>query len=253
MLGGPGCGKTQLGCGLQRVIQGLCYVSGGDLARLATTDGARKSPLLNSIGRQLGDRRRRKLATRRLVEVATEVLVDGLKNKPNVAFLITDGFRVADFAGFERAHGCRISCVIRIRCSRETMLARLQGRGSRKGDDKLGLFDTTDDAGRIEAYLHREQEEDDALRAYLGDDYTATVCLINGECPAEECLRAAADALCAVAQRRGLPWNLDVVSCGGLEPALVAEIDWEKQFLATAARLDMELHPDGRPRTRQQQ
>ena len=43
---------------------------------------------------------------------------------------------------------------------RETLLKRLEGRSSRQGDERLGLSDTTDDKGRIEAYLQRAADED---------------------------------------------------------------------------------------------
>mmetsp|Transcript_24772 Transcript_24772/g.51469 ORF Transcript_24772/g.51469 Transcript_24772/m.51469 type:complete len:323 (-) Transcript_24772:77-1045(-) len=244
VLGGPGSGKTSLGSGLHRSLPHLCHVSCGDIARLATTAEAQRSPLLHSIGKQLAERRRRKLAFQRLLDVITTVLADGLQSNPSLGGLIADGVRATDLGRLGTAFACHVACVIRISCSRETMLGRLQDRRGRDGDDKLGLADGMDDEGRIDAYLQRVGDEELALREHLATRYESVVHVIDGTQSPSECLKAAEDAVHAAAQHGGpLP------DSKAAAPAL--HIDWAKQLAITAGRLDKERHPDGRPRVRQ--
>merc|ERR1740123_414726 len=246
LLGGPGSGKTLLGSGLREAFPRLCHASGGDLARLATTDEAqRSSPLLNSISRQLSDKRRRKVAARRLVEVVTTVLADGLQSTPGLCGLIADGVRVADMESFERAQGNRIACIIRIDCPREMLLKRLEGRSSRQGDERLGLSDTTDNEGRVNAYLQRAADEEAAFRSHYAPE---VIHIIDGTQSPQACLCAAKEALQAAALAAGDEFSKALVRS---ETALgLPEMDWAAQLRATVARLDLEVHPDGRPRAR---
>jgi len=213
---------------------------------LATSDQARRSPLLNSISRQLSDKRRRKVASRRLVEVVTAVLKDGLQRHGDFAGLIVDGVRGVDLESFQQALGAQVACVLRLECARETRLSRLAGRGSRAGDERLGLADTTDDAGRVDAYLQRADSEDSALRTQLGSAYPARVRAVDGEQPPEACLRAAAEALRESAKIAGSDFICALARAEACRPTEC--IDWDAQVMATATRLDEEMHPDGRPR-----
>lgn len=248
ILGGPGSGKTLLGTGLKTAFPTLCHASGGELARLATADEFRlSSPLLNSISRQMSDKRRRKLAAKRLVDFVTSVLAEGLQSHSNLTGLIADGVRAADIENFQRALGGRVVCVLRIDCPRETMLKRLESRANREGDERLGLSDTTDDAGRVDAYLERVTNENNALQAHFGgDEYSVAVTSIDGTQSPEACLQAAVDALRRAAAVAGELFS-------GALPCIQDDcprchLDWGAQMRATVARLDNEMHPDGRPR-----
>eukprot|EP00419_Tripos_fusus_P005137 CAMPEP_0172671764 /NCGR_PEP_ID=MMETSP1074-20121228/11122_1 /TAXON_ID=2916 /ORGANISM="Ceratium fusus, Strain PA161109" /LENGTH=253 /DNA_ID=CAMNT_0013488865 /DNA_START=34 /DNA_END=791 /DNA_ORIENTATION=+ len=207
ILGGPGSGKTSLGHRLGGIFKGLCHVSSGDIARLATNEQAHKSPLLNSIGRQLGDRRRRKQAMRRLKNITAELLVDCMRNNPKVVGLIADGFRATDILGLQQDQDLCVTCVLRIECAHEIMLARFQERGRREGDDKLGLHDSGDSAARIEAYMQRVDEEEKALKAFYGERYEASVFVIDGCQPPEQCHHAASEFLRNMAGRQGLTFE----------------------------------------------
>jgi len=246
LLGAPGSGKTLLGSGLRKAFPGLCQASGGDLARLATADEVRSSsPLLNSISRQLSDKRRRKAAARRLVEVVTSVLADGLQSSAEFCGLVADGVRVTDVESFEQAHGTRVVCVLRVDCPRETLLKRLEGRCSRQGDERLGLSDTTDDKGRIEAYLQRAADEEAALRSYFRPEVVHT---IDSTQSPEACLCSAKEALRMAAQAAGEEFS-KALTRAEASPGL-ADMDWAAQLRSTVARLDTEVHPDGRLRPR---
>jgi len=246
LLGGPGSGKTSLGLGLQRAFPRLCHVSCGDLARTATGDGARCSPLLSSIGRQLADRRRRKVAGRRLADIVNAILADGLRSCPGLAGLVVDGVRAGDLNSLGAACGGPVACVVRLDCPQDVMLARLRERSGREGDEKLGLADGVGNEGRVNAYLQRAAEEDLALRDHLGARYESVVHVIDGTRPPHECQAAAEEAVRAAAQGRS--WLRLLDSLEAAHPSL--HIDWARQLADTAARLDEELHPDGRPRPR---
>lgn len=238
-----------VGSEVRGAFPGLCHVSGGDLARLATADDARSfSPLLNNIGRLLADSRRRKAAARRLVEVVTAVLADGVRSHEGLCGLIADGVRVADVENFERAHGTRVACVLRIECPRETLLERLDKRGNRQGDERLGLTDTTDCKGRVDAYLQRAAADDAALRAHFDP---AAIRTIDGAKPPEVCIRAATEALREAARAAGEDFAAALARAEApARDSAGMEVDWAAQLRTTVARLDAEVHPDGRPRKR---
>mmetsp|Transcript_3738 Transcript_3738/g.5780 ORF Transcript_3738/g.5780 Transcript_3738/m.5780 type:complete len:306 (-) Transcript_3738:123-1040(-) len=250
LLGGPGSGKTLLGNGLKTAFPMLCHASGGELARLATADEYRHtSPLLNSISRQMSDKRRRRLAAKRLVDVVTSVLAEGMQSHRSLTGLIADGVRATDIESFQQALGGRVVCVLRMDCPRETMLKRLEGRGSRDGDERLGLSDTTDDEGRVDAYLQRVTAEDDALQAHFGTlAYSTVFTSIDGTQTPEACLQAAQCALHRAAQAAGEPYSRALERIQD-ECTASLNVDWGAQMRATVARLDNEMHPDGRPRT----
>jgi len=240
ILGGPGSGKTSLGRRLATIFKSLCHVSSGDIARLATSEKAHKSPLLNSISRQLGDKRRRKQAMRRLKDFTAELLADCARSNPQVVGLVVDGFRAADISGLRQDQDLCVTCVLRIECARETMLGRFQDRGHREGDDKLGLHDSGDSAARIEAYMQRVDDEEKALRAFFGEGYDASVFVIDGGQPLDHGLHAAAEVVRSMARCHSL-----MLEEGELQQF---DVDWAAQLSATAAKLDTSLHPDGRPR-----
>lgn len=272
--GGPGSGKTSLGAGLHNRFPGLCHASGGDVARLATTDDARKSPLLNSIGRQLADTRRRKVATKRLVEFVTAVLVDGLQRHPGFVGMVVDGVRIADLDAFERAHRSRVACLIRIDCPRTTLLSRLGDRESREGDERLGLcdgsgadpvakelFNKFQTKDRVDAYFERVSAEDQAMRAHFGTaGYAAVVHPVCGDLTPDEVLtsamqamhKAAASAMDVSESESSQEDWVGVLKKAemSLPVACKCGIDWSMVVKDTAARLDREFYPDGRPRNK---
>merc|ERR1712048_1474305 len=147
-------------------------------------------------------------ATGRLANFVTDVLAEGLKSSPKFVGLVVDGVRVADFESYAKTHGSKVACVLRIACSRDTMMARLGGREGREGDGRLGLSDGTGDdpiarelfnsfqtADRVDAFLKRTTTETDALRTFFGDRFSKAVYSLNGELSAEECLRGAASVV----------------------------------------------------------
>lgn len=248
LLGGPGSGKSLLCEGLQRHFPGLCIASGGNIARLSTTGKARESPLLNSISGQLDDRRRRRVGGRRLASVVNEVLADTLRSHEDLRGLVYDGARAMDLDGLTAALGCRVTCVLHLSCPRDILLERLRLRGSRDGDDRLGLSDTTDSIGRVEAYLQREKEEEQAMRDFLGDEaYRSVSRVLDGAQAPEEVLRSAVEAMHSVAHNAGVAAAGALLASAKVEGA--TQVDWSAQVLATAHRLYKVLHPDGRPRT----
>lgn len=245
ILGGPGSGKSSLGEAVQKEFPGLCAVSGGDLARLATSDAAQaRSPLLYHIARQHGDRRRRKQAALRLNQVVTAATVLGLRSCQGAIGLVADGVRAADIEKFEQAHGANITCILWICCPRETLVQRQHLRGGREGDDRLGLKDTTDSEGRIEAYLGREKAEDDALQQHFGaDKYKSVVHRVDGTAPREEVIQEALRALRLAVDASGIDRLkvLETASC-----TAGSEIDW-LSALAQVQLEEGEVGPDGRP------
>lgn len=249
ILGGPGSGKSSLGEALRQAFPGLRAVSGGDLARLATSDAAQsKSPLLYSIARQHGDRRRRKQAAIRLNQVVTTATVTGLRSCEGAVGLIVDGVRAADIGKFEQAHGAKVSCVLWISCSREALVQRQQLRGGRDGDDRLGLKDTTDIEGRIEAYLGRENDEDMALKQHFGaDGYKSIVHCIDGTAPIEEVTRK---ALCMLQQavEAGGPERQRMLEAASGTSTSGTAIDWLSALIQVQLE-EGEVRPDGRPVT----
>lgn len=244
VLGGPGSGKTLLGHGLQREFSGLCSASGGDIARLALGDVAQRSPLLKSIAAQMRDKRRRKMAAKRLAEVVMAVLADG---NSTCAGLIADGVRAHDIEGFEKALGAKVACVLCVECTREVMLSRLGHRGTREGDERLGLRDTTDDAGRVDAYLQRAAAEQQYLREHFGVEHAAKVHTLDGSLPPDRCLQLAVEALCTAGASvlQSPPATGDTIKAS---ESVTAFVDWGAQLEATVSRLDRELHADGRRR-----
>mmetsp|Transcript_79473 Transcript_79473/g.178023 ORF Transcript_79473/g.178023 Transcript_79473/m.178023 type:complete len:302 (+) Transcript_79473:1-906(+) len=255
LVGGPGSGKSLLGTGLQRSFPRLVHASGGDIARLATTNEARQSPLLNSISRQLEDERRRKVALRRLADFVTATSVEILKRHSSLAGLIVDGVRAADLQRFEEAHGSHVACIIQIDCSRDTMKARLSGRASREGDSRLGLADGKGDdpvtrelfnlfqtGDRVDAFLKRAAAEEESLRSHMGERYQKVVFALDGELSREQCLESASEVVRKAAKA---VFSHHAIAAGEEEVALV---DWPDAIRATAARLDLMFYPDGRPR-----
>eukprot|EP00927_Polykrikos_kofoidii_P004550 TRINITY_DN11790_c0_g1_i1.p1 TRINITY_DN11790_c0_g1~~TRINITY_DN11790_c0_g1_i1.p1 ORF type:complete len:288 (-),score=38.77 TRINITY_DN11790_c0_g1_i1:76-939(-) len=257
IVGGPCSGKTSLGDGLQRAFPGLCHTSSGDIARLAAADTARtSSPLLNSIGRQLADSRRRKGASRRMSDFVNAVTADVLRSNTTLAGMFVDGLRSIDLIGFEKAHGNPVRCVLCLDCTAETMLARLNGRANRDGDELLGHSDGGAFAApatsrghtnnfeeensrandRISAYIARASVEEEAIRSHFGAAHEAAVHRINGDLTREECL-----AMAVAFVQQALHDMTRAKS-----PATLP--DWPTAVAATATRLDLELHPDGRPR-----
>lgn len=202
----------------------------------------------------------------------TAVLVEGLQNHPRLNGLIVDGVRVSDFSSFEKAHGTSIACILRLECSRGTMLTRLRGRAGREGDQRLGLadghgadptsrelFNAFQTVDRVDAFLERSLTDDDALHAHFGEAYSKVVHVINGELPIEDCTRMAAEAVQltlasavpAVGQEsleKGAAPALATIVLPALSSPHV-DVDWSGMVERTSARLDRELHPDGRPRT----
>jgi len=177
---------------------------------------------------------------KRLKDVTAELLADSVRSNPEVMGFIADGFRAADISGLQQDQDLRVAYVLRIECARETMLGRFQNRGQRDGDDKLGLHDYGDSAARIEAYMQRMDDEEKALRAFFGESYDASVFVIDGDQPSEQCLLAAAEVVRSMARRQSL-----TLEEGEFQQL---EVDWAAQLSSTAAKLDTLLHPDGRPR-----
>lgn len=249
---------------MQQLYPGLLHISGGDVARIATADEARTSPLLNSIGRQLGDRRRRPAATRRLARFVTEVLADALRDHQCFLGMVVNGVRTCDLADFETAHGSRVVCVLQLVCSEATMLARLGGRGGRAGDERLGIADGSGDdpvaralfnqfqtKDRVTAYIDRLAADEAALRAHFRDAYAAVVRSVDAEIDVEACGEAAAVAFrsAAAAQGAASAALLASAGAGAREDGLGAHaVVWQEAVRSTAARMDAVLHPDGRPR-----
>ncbi|CAJ1346980.1 unnamed protein product [Effrenium voratum] len=239
LFGGPASGKTSLGHRLQARLPGFCHISCGDLARLVTEHQG--SPLLRNIAKQLADRRRRKVAFARLVAVVTGVIANGLSLTAGIGGIIVNGLRPGDLPAFQKAVGVKCMALIKLDCPKEVMLARLKSREQREGDARLGLGDM-DDARRVDAYLEREAAETEilgaevALRTFFALDTTAPI-----EDVAAEALRrlsAFAESLGAAGQEAQRAMLLEQV------PA----IDWPEQISRTAAALDREFHPDGKPR-----
>jgi len=247
ILGGPGSGKTTLGEGLHSAIPGLCHVSSGEVARLATSDAAPRSPLLGSIRRQLSDSRRRKAAHRRLEQVITRVLADGLRSEPSIHGLIVDGIRAAELQAFKEVLSSHFVIVLQIHCSSEVMLSRLQGR-CRNGDERLDGSEFVNQLdGRIEAYQCRVKQDEHELRDHFQAKYELVVRTIDGSQKIQECIHQAQKAI------RGAVHAYGYEGIEGLEIAEAStarvSIDWAGQLAETAARMDLEMHPDGRPRT----
>lgn len=245
IVGGPGSGKTALGAALEAQLPGLSHVSSGDLTRSVVAEAEGRSPLLNSIVKQLGDRRRRKLGGKRLAMVMTAVLADGIQANRGIDGIVVDGLRVADLADLEDKCDTGITCILRVQCPRDVLLSRLRGRGERDGDDKLGLLDTTDPAGRIEAYFERAAADEIALHSLLGVRYSGVVCDVDGTLPPERVLASAVTAL-EHAVKASRSRKLLRRRCGQ-SPAR-RRVRWSEQVASTAARLDTEFHPDGRRR-----
>merc|ERR1711912_186540 len=106
--------------------------------------------------------------------------------------LIADGVRATDVEAFQKALGNRVACVLRVDCPRETLLTRLESRSCRSGDERLGLSDTTDEQGRIHAYMERAAEEESILRTCFD---AAAIHTVDGRQPPDVCLRLAVEAV----------------------------------------------------------
>lgn len=247
VFGGPGSGKSCLGLALQKVYPGLCHVSGGDLARLATTEEATKlSPLLNSISRQLSDRRRRKLASHRLVQVVTQILADAVRVHTELCGLIIDGLRAADISDLEEALSNPVICLLHLKCSKSTMVTRLKGRVVREGDKRLGLCDSMDEEARVQAYLDREQHDVEELQNLtLRVERQTALKFIDASHRQEDYLAEAEKALCESVSSNT---SLATVLAAAKVTSVPVKIDWTHQLNLTAARLDAEMHPDGKLR-----
>lgn len=248
LLGGPGSGKSALGAALQQRFPGLCHCSSGDLARMATGEDARRSPLLNRIGKQLGDSRQRKNGLKRLNDFVQKVLVEFLRDCAWVRCLLVDGLRASDLPAFEKAQAAPITGVLLINCDRETMLARVAGRGARDGDARLGLRDGAGDEVRVDAFLERASEEVFALKGHFGSLFDSTVRPVDGNRSLDECVSTAESALLEISQvhRAGAVETLK--ASDGCRGSGQGSVDWAVWIAATASRLDRELHPDGKPR-----
>lgn len=237
VLGGPGSGKTSIGQGLQDALgPSWCHVSSGEVARLATA-GPCTSPVLQSISRQLGDRRRRKAAGRRLRDVVLQVLADVRRSQAGLRGFIIDGVRAEELLDLERVVG-RVVCVLRLSCPLDLMTERLVARGGREGDDRFGLSESGHaDKARVKAYAERSVQDDELLSAHFGVERGDVVQTVDVGKPLDYCIRSSQEALCRRVD--------DYLRARETKNIC---IDWAAQVAVTAARLDRELFSDGRPR-----
>ncbi|CAE7783650.1 unnamed protein product [Symbiodinium necroappetens] len=240
ILGGPGSGKSLLGSSLQQRFPGFLGISCGDLARRLTF--CDKSPFLNSVAKQLKDRRRRKKAFGRVTEIVIKVVARAVSSG---AFwgIIVDGLRDHELPDFEAALGSRYTVLAHLSCPSDVMLSRLSSRQDREGDDRLGLVET-DAAGRVQAYLERAPEETKNLRAYAEATSSRAFFDLDATLQVPSLVEDMVARLNAFAKSSGFSLDAQTAQTD------TASVDWELHISEVASRLDREFHPDGKPRSK---
>lgn len=238
ILGGPACGKSSLAQHLQQEFPGLCAVSGGDLARLATSDAAvRASPQLRDIEKGLllsklnngkKERRRNPQTDSRLhlreVVLSAMATVRGYKG---VHGLLADSLRTGDLEPFEEKLGASVVCVILITCPRSLMVARYNSRGARDGDERLG---TAGADLRVSQYLKRGGE-DPALHAHFGESYNSVVHHVSSAGSRDVFFGQAVAALWKAAAAGGEKALASLQMAKSVKPVL---IDWLAALISAA-------------------
>ena len=219
---------------------GFLGISCGDLARRLTF--CDKSPFLNSVAKQLKDRRRRKKAFGRVTEIVIKVVARAVSSG---AFwgIIVDGLRDHELPDFEAALGSRYTVLAHLSCPSDVMLSRLSSRQDREGDDRLGLVET-DAAGRVQAYLERAPEETKNLRAYAEATSSRAFFDLDATLQVPSLVEDMVARLNAFAKSSGFSLDAQTAQTD------TASVDWELHISEVASRLDREFHPDGKPRSK---
>ena len=125
--------------------------------------------------------------------------------------------------------------VVKLACPQNEMLLRLKQRDHREGDERLGLSEM-DDISRVKAFEERDAAEIDALQEVFLDAFLSLDATGSAEAMVEQVLEFAGPLRQAQASKPPKP------------PKPPISIDWAAIIGAVATKLDLQFHPDGKPR-----